>query len=1208
MKNALTHYISSLSDGYRAALSKLLNNPGAVLEEEFETPTFSSVSNASEYNEALRQIYANLTALFYETTNINSLDSKAERLMREELDRVRSAIEDLELRVNTTATLSTTNLTYTDSVVETFNKQTDTETDKLYYQGGDTPRALVDTADGMLKLPVNGEFLNVLSAAGTVPSNVFLDKVYGSLVGEGNEVNAAFDRTVTNFWCEVIHTNSPAYVTREAAPWIPVTYKGGAACRVRVDFEHTTQISEMDIRPYGPYPPTVLGVGYTNEQTNLLTDPAILSRWDNVASPTWTFSTRSYGTSGSASAEVTAGPEGQNVVHLYTTASSGACHVIHDMFPIGGQYGVEVSAVIKTVGDTALEFCMTFYTSGASGDVIHVIPLRDTIETVKVESLGWTKVAITFDPPPFTTHAKLRIGIPPIFERLAHLYISNPRVESINMIEMYQVLDKRSTVFLPWPINAKRAYIVFSQEHYDFKKYTLKREHTGLSWDRLLRRKYIDPMILSWDRKVRRGDTTEIFQVPTTKIFQNDEVMRPLTGAYRLILDDLEKIAAGEEVEITGYEYIIGAFEIYLRHREYAARGRFVTKPIKIGGEIREVALRAVDYEVVPGDIDYKITSTKDDSPESGKSLLNTAKYNQEVYSYAAPSSTIDYIPTDNNPWVSNTEKFVYTDTVTNLDRWLSREDVQDFLGIRKDELVCFNIKPACESGAYVQYAFSSAMDMRAVVSLNLKLLYSLLLDNNYLAGQSLNLNVSLLDASENVVVSKDIAPLSMVRTQIDWLIAPATTATIELTNTQIEKRGSIRYIRITIKSPIDSFMVYDNSITSATNIATLMLAGMSMRVISTAYRTVRFIPADEVSLLSYSTISDFIVPIKRMKEVVDGTDRHGRVPLKEYPYLNKTRLNDITTTLSANTSGRAVPFDPNAENPKYLSAANAISTTTGYRPILVTLHFRDTGIIARPDTLGKPDPGDIGVVTGEVLEISQVSQLQITSLEKVTQETAGTRTTGTQTTQNQQIPTYETNMKPIVADSQGVPVRCWWRLQSSPEVITEIDPVYIKVDAAKGLIRITAPPPDNTNIYQVECNYYYVMGEHSLREPFLYADSTTVPDANRQLTDMNVQSYPITRNMTDYVYGKIPVLRKPDLDPMSSTYYPVFEYYFHPDGYLIFADSFHKHADIPAEVEVDYDTMGVSPRLSIDFTRSQYTNLTPRVDNFTLLLNVRRG
>jgi hypothetical protein len=88
---------------------------------------------------------------------------------------------------------------------------------------------------------------------------------------------------------------------------------------------------------------------------------------------------------------------------------------------------------------------------------------------------------------------------------------------------------------------------------------------------------------------------------------------------------------------------------------------------------------------------------------------------------------------------------------------------------------------------------------------------------------------------------------------------------------------------------------------------------------------------------------------------------------------------------------------------------------------------------------------------------------------------------------------------------------------------------------------------------------------------------------------------------MTDYESGKIPTLKSPDFDRLSRDYYPIIEYYVNSDGEIVFARDFFKYGDIPAKVQVEYQTLGIQPRLAVEVIRSGSPAVTPTIYNLSL-------
>lgn len=152
---------------------------------------------------------------------------------------------------------------------------------------------------------------------------------------------------------------------------------------------------------------------------------------------------------------------------------------------------------------------------------------------------------------------------------------------------------------------------------------------------------------------------------------------------------------------------------------------------------------------------------------------------------------------------------------------------------------------------------------------------------------------------------------------------------------------------------------------------------------------------------------------------------------------------------------------------------------------------------------------------------------------------------------------------------------------------------LFSVVNAEMGVIRVMTPPP--SGYPHVVADYKYVVvnpQEGRFSEVFGYVSA-----ASGNLQDEAVapaRGTIITRNMTDYVSRKTPVLTPPNLDRLSEDYYPVIEYYVTTDGEVVFARDFFKYGDIPAKIKVEYETLDVLPRLLVSVTRSGSPHATP--------------
>ena len=116
-------------------------------------------------------------------------------------------------------------------------------------------------------------------------------------------------------------------------------------------------------------------------------------------------------------------------------------------------------------------------------------------------------------------------------------------------------------------------------------------------------------------------------------------------------------------------------------------------------------------------------------------------------------------------------------------------------------------------------------------------------------------------------------------------------------------------------------------------------------------------------------------------------------------------------------------------------------------------------------------------------------------------------------------------------------------------------------------------------------------------------------------------QSYPVTRNVTDYEQGTVSPLTPVDMDPLSPSYYPVFEYRIDSGGIPVLANDF---SDIGpyagTELVWKYDYLDNSPRIILEILPEGLTSLslpstidpgstsesTPEIAAIYMLINAR--
>lgn len=201
---------------------------------------------------------------------------------------------------------------------------------------------------------------------------------------------------------------------------------------------------------------------------------------------------------------------------------------------------------------------------------------------------------------------------------------------------------------------------------------------------------------------------------------------------------------------------------------------------------------------------------------------------------------------------------------------------------------------------------------------------------------------------------------------------------------------------------------------------------------------------------------------------------------------------------------------------------------------------------------------------------------------------------TQTRTSSLESGDSYRTRFSPVITGPAGTVFRAYWYdpITLEARLIPSND---YKLDANMGLLTLKNSPP-STNFTDIVADYKYI--SKSEEEDFFseaIAFVSTVASGNEDI-GITSRRLPITRNMTDYVTGRVPSLKTPDFDRMSKDYYPVIEYYVTPDGDIQCSRDFFKYGDQPATLTVEYETLGVRPRLEVAAYRSSGPTVTPKL------------
>jgi hypothetical protein len=1140
------------------------------------------------YNAALTAILGDLGSLYAESFNLWSILKSITAYVKNSGNTLITAIQALENQTGLAYTGESSVIgNYTDTLIQNITPNTPVETGISFYQNGDIPISLIDPNDNLMKLPVQGEFKVKLSGNGSVPSSVFLDRVAGRPVSVGNMAPLAFDGDPSTFWNETIHADAPIYCTINSFPWLPMAaygplgYKGGAACRLKIEFEKTTQVSEISIKPYGSHPMNLIGVGYVDGVTNSLQDPTFSSGivvTPSTAVTGWWIDTPGNGT---GSLNYSGGPLGEPSVTLQTYVPSGSVILRQTGIPVSAAGSLEVSFMAQTWDDTPILVSIAFVSSGN-------VTLITREELINVQSIGWSRIVTSFDAPPQATSINIGIGLPAYFKLPATLNLCSIFLEPVKQEVRYEPIVNDTTIYLSNSVMAKRLYLTFSQENATFVSYSLPPNSVSerVQWNRLSRLSVSNPDILDWDTMTNRSQGLSVIS-PATVSSPLAPILRQLPGTSWALVQDLENYASPPaQASYSAYEYNMGAYEITLRHREYAPQSRYVSPPLAIPGEIREIRLGAddsvTDGVTSPGSIQYAVTLFPDDAPEKGIGVRNVNLGGQTILGNA--NSTPPAIPYLNpTSWTAGGTGFMTTSWPSQTPFSISSA----YLLIQSAATESRQVQTV-----YVQNNMSAPINLSGALSI--------------VGSYALFTNVSVRMVMEPITFT-----LAFSSDGVNWDISTDITATpvfrnwtsptlsysqfsMDLSSIPESELASIQYMRVST-SWGRGFPVW------------LAIGNIEAEMVSVStFTTLNIYPSDNIPS-TYLPGQSFIAPVRGKTETINGSDRYGRVVLSDYPYFNSLTMLNLMSILSSNLNGQLSPYDPNALNPVYLNSNGSLGFAQGYRPITVSLYFPNTQMTVQPDILGKPKPMDFAQSTYELLSPATLSQSSSSSTQTLNLVNAYNGSTQINTPVSQSVSTvrnlalWQTQYQNIASGPYGVNIQAWWS-NGVPSGDVKINPMMIAVNPALGTVQIIQPPPPGYS--QVRATYVYLITETSPRENFYGAQA-----ASGATLGIVPQNYPVTRNMTDYVNGTVPILTPSNLDPLDPNYYPVFEYAFDKNGYLIFGDTLFQYGNLPAIITVNYQTLAINPRVTINLSRSDTdTSETPYVRDYTLYMNIRRG
>lgn len=386
------------------------------------------------------------------------------------------------------------------------------------------------------------------------------------------------------------------------------------------------------------------------------------------------------------------------------------------------------------------------------------------------------------------------------------------------------------------------------------------------------------------------------------------------------------------------------------------------------------------------------------------------------------------------------------------------------------------------------------------------------------------------------------------------------------------------------------------------------------------------------------------LVPVT-LREVFEGTDRLHRVALSNHPYTDRDKVWLTHTRLTSGSTTTPIVYDPN-KDPIYFLTNHGVTSIPGYRPLRVTVNFAN-GNVARPDLLGKIQPGDISLQSAEILTSATISQ-EFSFLSQSTQKDIDSKVAsaspsdredlraklvkqvldkqqlgaGTDTrkrTQTVQLTALQTKFKRIISGVNGAVFSLYWHrsidtfaasgVGSTNDVL--ISPAKYSVDAQNGVIIVRdSPPSGNTAYDSYVAYYYYQQDEVGARVAQDSRSVSTRPTSGVDFAGSLPQTTLVTRNVTDYVRGVVGSLRPANTDDLDPDFYPVYEYLLDDRGRLVFADDLSKFGDNPAAITVEYESLLVAPRILVEYTQkaiNEFSTKTPILRGYTLHMQARK-
>lgn len=257
---------SSLQKQLEILVTQLKKPLGEPLVQLRKATKFGKIVS-SDYNRTMDEVYVDLGSL-YKQNNTITKTIKIHKLLNESvLSDVRAALSKVENDITVHKVIKENKTGITDAIFNTFYKEDNRSTDKVY-------AVYTDVETNSIKLPI-GLSHSSLTIEGLALANIDIYHYGGGIKGtiedESHRKEKAIDGSSETFWGEVILTDEPIRQIYDGEEYF------GAVCEVVISLFRSDLVNHVKINPFSNYPLSVTKIFYaeseSGEWVNLNIDP-----------------------------------------------------------------------------------------------------------------------------------------------------------------------------------------------------------------------------------------------------------------------------------------------------------------------------------------------------------------------------------------------------------------------------------------------------------------------------------------------------------------------------------------------------------------------------------------------------------------------------------------------------------------------------------------------------------------------------------------------------------------------------------------------------------------------------------------------------------------------------------------------------------------------------------------------------------------------